>query len=48
MPFKIFEVEDKNMSGTFFDHFYQFEKIWSISKNFISLGNLRIEFHFRN
>ena len=48
MGLKLFELVEKCMMGTFFEKITQFEKTGSISKTFISLVNLIINFHFQN
>ena len=47
MPFKLFEFLDRFTIGAFLK-LTKFEKTGSIRKTFISLGNLIINFHFRN
>ena len=48
MALKLFEVAEQFMMDTFMLKLTQFEKTGSIGKTFISLGNLIINFHFRN
>ena len=48
MPLKLFGFVEKFMMDTFLFNLTQFEKTGSIGKTSISLGNLIINFHFRN
>ena len=48
MALKLFELVEQFMIDTFLITLAQYEKIGSIGRNFISLGNLIINFHFRN
>ena len=48
MVLKLFEVIEQFMMDTFLLKLTQFEKIGSIRKTFISLGNLINNSHFRN
>ena len=48
MALKVFEFVEQFMMDTFLLKITQFEKTGSIVKTFISLGNLIINFHFRN
>ena len=47
-PLKLFEILDQFMSGTFSAKLIRFEKTGSIDNFSISLGNLKIKFHFCN
>ena len=47
MPLKQFEFLEQFMIGQFLIKLTQFEKTGSKNKIFISLGNLKIKFHFR-
>ena len=48
MAFKALSVSRTIYYGHFLLKLTQFEKTGSIDKTFISLGNLKINFHFRN
>ena len=48
MALKLFEFVEQFMMNTFLLKLTQFEKTGSIGETFISLGNLIINFHFRN
>ena len=48
MALKLFEFVEKFMMHTFLFKLTQFEKTGSMGKTFSSLGNLIINFHFRN
>ena len=48
MALKLFEFVEEFMRDTFLFKLTQYKKIGSIGKMFISLGNLRNNFHFRN
>ena len=48
MALKLFEFGEQFMMDTFLLNINQFEKTGSKGKTFISLGNLIIDFHFRN
>ena len=48
MALKLFEFEEQFMMDTFLLKLTQLEKTESLRITFISLGNLIINFHFRN
>ena len=48
MALKLFEFVEQFISDNFLLRLTGFEKTGSIGKTFISLGNLIINFHFRN
>ena len=48
MPFKLFEFLEQIMTDTLLIQLTQFEENGSIRKTYISLGNLKVKFHFQN
>ena len=48
MTLKLFDFVEQFSMDTFLLKLPQFEKTGSIAETFISLGNLIINFHFRN